>query len=750
MCVWDKINGRIICVTFMSLLSFASMLWYTFGGKNQRVGGNISTLLKPSKTDIVSHLDSNQFLPTQANTINYNTSIIKNKHNHDHFNVYNTKSAPDLFLMDDTTMHSLHHFNWSNFQHINKRNMKLYIQNTESPLRNKNAKVNTTNKTKVTKLTYRTFRDFNNELICPLRLDINLSSNNTNFTTFISDRGKKIDRRIVEKSQRQLLTDIFNLQFPQNCKLDILNDNNQNGRFYIVQQPGSGIGLFAGFRFWAYYLYQALMSNRTLIFTGEWRGWTPPKYCGKKSRQCLVLPITNCSIVQHDSIHSNDEEILDDIDSDDYAAYGYAYRFENSSYYHLIEEAKKINQYVLITPKSLAEKQERKKDFIAQMKAKDKNFDINNYTFDPDGNYSDLAISELASDKLVVQTEGFHYLALKCYKMSLIRQVSARWPGITCVHLESILFNVFLRIQPSLLSIVNNMVYNSVAGIIDHVKPTETISSMIRWSDKCKNSDSKGHPEMICFELREYMHIARILKLLLKDQVKNIVVTSEDKHILLNATNETLYDKKDDLYNLTMIINKNDVMQGASMATRFSSEKNALTIMLSVLSTMKLQFLGKYYFHVPSSSWVRGVYQLKYYFHCQPFYMDQINALINNGFVKLSSKNITVDSDRKYDDDIKTEIDDDVNDKLVEVAKFSDLKQYEYDAECIEFKSPAFHSMGKNAFERYVFFSRNIAKTKNILYKNNDTQLINKAKTKHHNMTVKLDWTRFCKMHAGS
>ena len=436
----------------------------------------------------------------------------------------------------------------------------------------------------------------------------------------------------------------------------------------------------------------------------------------------------------------------------------------NLDKYDLIEHAKAIGEYVVKTPRTLKAEIAARNNKTKMKKKPDK-------TKNEEDDDDEISTPH---EKRLVHTYGWHFLSLKCSNSRVKQLIRERWPGIDCLHMEALLFNFFLRIQPSMLAIVNNMIYNSISSkIVDDnddnnndddddnsnyrlndIVPSKTISSMIRWSDKCRNSDSKGHPEQECFLLKEYIYIARMLKSMLKNDknnedndLENIIITSESKDILLNATNHTLYDPINDLYNLTMIINKNDVMQGASTVARFSSEKNPLTIILSVFSTMKLQFMGKYYFHVSTSSWVRGVYQLKKYFHCKPFYMSQIYNLINHGFVKLNRQYFINNRNNRNNINDSSLIN--MNDlhyykkSLNDISKHMKNKNYEYNAQCIEFKSPAFHH---NGFDRFVYFSKQLINIKNELFPNeNGTEILqNMAKTKNYNMTVPTDWKRSC------
>lgn len=342
----------------------------------------------------------------------------------------------------------------------------------------------------------------------------------------------------------QFIKDIFKVQFPTDCTLD------NSKRYYIVRMPCQQIGLFATINCWSYYIGTALLNKRTLIFLDGWYSWATEKYCDNLLEECFFLPITNCSI--------NDAT-------------------------RLINESKKIDSYF-------------------------------EWTREHSHHINTKLVPLYEKTKQVFFVDGWGYMSIYCDGRSTWPQKikNVYGDGLSCSMFVNIIKSFIFRIQPSLLAVINNIVYHSYnsyaydnAHVINPFKefdPTKTISAMIRWGDKCYNSNSNTATEQECFTLDEYVSVTREMKLLLHDSIQNMIVTSESREIVQNITDNKIYDPVKDLQNVQILINQNDVMQGASKLVSYAKTQNVVSIMLSMLSTIKLQFGAKYYYVVPTSS----------------------------------------------------------------------------------------------------------------------------------------------------
>lgn len=86
-------------------------------------------------------------------------------------------------------------------------------------------------------------------------------------------------------------------------------------------------------------------------------------------------------------------------------------------------------------------------------------------------------------------------------------------------------------------------------------------------------------------------------------------------------------------YNLTVIYNHFDIAQNSGRLGDGSLSTNTKQIMLSLLSTMRLQFGGKYYFYHQYSNWIYGIYNTAKSANCKKLYYEQL-MLMSNIFPK--------------------------------------------------------------------------------------------------------------------
>ena len=512
---------------------------------------------------------------------------------------------------------------------------------------------------------YRTLDDFNNELFCPLQMSIT-STNSTNNTQ---------QQQLKYNKYEKLLKDIFRLQFPGDCTIN----NNSDTKFYIVDQSCVS-GLFAFLHCFAGHMYRAITKNRTFIFNTLYnKNYTIKKheknsmiafseYCNNKGDECLFLPLTNCSII------------------------------DEKTGYNLIKHAKLENEYFLKTPQSIHKIHQLNESTLKQqMKEKMRNIKV-------------------------IHQSGFRRPPIDCY------QVKELWPTMSCSQFTTMMFNIFLRIQPSMLNIINKMVYNSLDYYNEgysFFKPQETISSPVRWTDKCSNNPNRvGRSEQECFTLREYINVFKLLQIIMDNKLSSMIVTSESRQVISQLSNQTLYDPIVDLMNMTLLFNKYDIMQ-ESGSLKYSSNKNPLSVFLSLISSMKLQFAGKYFAFSINSGWSSGIFALKTLFHCKPLYQTQIELLINNGY---SNEFI---SDEKNLSMILNKFKLDNSDKSQQL--------WNYDTECIRFNSVSRNHKGQ--FDRYVTFSSNINKIKRRKFVNQQ-----KLQIELENLGIKSRWDKNCVM----
>eukprot|EP01084_Bolivina_argentea_P139875 246007_1 len=187
----------------------------------------------------------------------------------------------------------------------------------------------------------------------------------------------------------------------------------------------------------------------------------------------------------------------------------------------------------------------------------------------------------------------------------------------------ALITSYMFRMQSYIKESVNNIVVNSL--INTKWNPLNTVSMTIRWGDKCYQS-RKDHPEyhteMDCFELNEYIEIAEMLNKYLIPNISHWIVTSESKEIIDGMKNISPGIECEVLFNVK------DVLQGGSkLRFRYLTEHNAIKIMISMLSTIKLQFGAKYYLRNMASSWSGNIYWMAKYLDCSPISVKELNEI---------------------------------------------------------------------------------------------------------------------------
>ena len=147
------------------------------------------------------------------------------------------------------------------------------------------------------------------------------------------------------------------------------------------------------------------------------------------------------------------------------------------------------------------------------------------------------------------------------------------------------------------------------------------VSMMIRWGDKCKQSyiskrsyNILKRAESICSTYDHYMMVFDELKLL-QPNIDSIIATSDTEEIILNMTRE--YGQNKDL---NLIINSYDVMPETGGYNHYwlKDKDNIYNVIVSILSTMKLQFGAKYYILASASNWSDGISDLALLLNCVP------------------------------------------------------------------------------------------------------------------------------------
>ena len=615
------------------------------------------------------------------------------------------------FLIDERTNDLISQFKYIESKHINSSNINSYRTVTS-----------------VYDTQHRTLIDFNYELLCPLSMHISQHDNqnkkhdrsthaksnpitdtnvNRNANANTNDRdANKIENRM------NFLNHLFKIQFPDKCDLT-------NNKFYIFNSPCHESGLFATLRCWVFYLSHALSEQRTFIMLNGYKMFEDEKICTDKKQECFFLPMTNCTI-------NNITKLIEQSKEKNEYCLDYEprrYKYTMSSIPDNNDDDDKTMTKGL-GPKS--KQQLKQENHIKQLiidrdvqKCDNPIFDIGDKK-QADYQALDGKFHSIDDKYVIKEMKYIGWFPLLCNngmpggKQSL--ENKAFWYNkfnLTCSEYTTILYSFLLRIQPQLQSLIYNIIYNSLINTknLSFYRPENTVSVVIRYSDKCRNvNNAYNKAEMDCFKLTEYVSIVKQLKLLKNDLIQHMIVTSESPQIMTNITNNSLFDFNK--FGFDLIYNKYDVMQNTGHRAKSTKEKkllkntNVMQIMISMLSSIKLQFGGRYMFEIKASNWVKNICLMAHKLYCLPIYIQQIKSLINNGYYY-------------FDDE-----DDDDNDNQVSVSKINHilsplvkplrltLDESEYDwnknRHCVELVAPAFRTRS-NSFHRYVRYDEKLS-----------------------------------------
>ena len=192
-------------------------------------------------------------------------------------------------------------------------------------------------------------------------------------------------------------------------------------------------------------------------------------------------------------------------------------------------------------------------------------------------------------------------------------------------YFRTILVSYLLRMQPFLRYAVDVITYDLYYK--NQVKLDKTVSLMIRWGDKCAQSavDAK-RAESTCSTYHEEMLVIKQLKKLVPE-IDTIIATSDTREVILNLTRDyTEWAKQNDM---RFIINEYDVMPETGLYNRYHVDESIYSVMLSIMSTIKLQFGAKYYLLASGSSWSGRICEMAWRLKCAPNWKEDDDKYTN-------------------------------------------------------------------------------------------------------------------------
>eukprot|EP01084_Bolivina_argentea_P041652 76880_1 len=380
----------------------------------------------------------------------------------------------------------------------------------------------------------------------------------------------------------KLLSDIYRLQFKQ-------TENecyDMNTQVMIFENLCPETGLFAGIRCWTRNFAEALIQNKTFLFHGKYN-FAPYEYCQNftnphtTAHECYFSPYSSCNnitklLLTHLKIYGT--KIL-------------------------------INGNVNNIP-----------DCILNLIHKNVNiselFDFTNDRFFRHHNLHRITY---------VKNGKWDAVQRKKYRYS--HQLANKY-GLNLHELSSFIQSFLLRPQPNIRKQISLGVLQSLMNLQNKWRIDCTVGAQVRWSDKCYQASKKGAPaEMDCFWIDSFLEIAESLKTYLIPNITHTIVTSESKIVI-----DTAKDLKQHKYlDYELIFNLKDIMQGGSeLKYKWLDEHDAIQIMISMLSTIKLQCAATYHLLKSGSQWTNSVYKLASHLDCLPITTNDLLDVQND------------------------------------------------------------------------------------------------------------------------
>ena len=413
----------------------------------------------------------------------------------------------------------------------------------------------------------------------------------TNTKTTKNDDFSEIDRfgsslfcnishKRDKNKYKKLLKDIYNIQFNHSCDI--------NGKYYIISmddlRTNRGFFSFIDHEYTPPFAL-SLFTNRTFVFTQNsdrkpWvylkkNGKTIPKLCQNRTgKNCIFKKVSNCTKLQINKI---------------------------------IDYAKETNNYTVIDythkPPNICKKSKR---------------------------LTPEQFHQITKDYMVIYQRfecNLFWSRKEVMNRGLIEtMIQQRNWNINYHEFNSIIWSLLIRPQNNVKNMINDIVQQTLKKYKWQSKEN-TISIPIRGSDKCKNDKNNNEtlqylnkPEMFCFHPLQFLNVAEIIQKQQKHKghaINSIIVTSEDKNIMdFIHQNERKYPSFKFIYNDQDIMPNCGLVQDLDKKQR-NNEQETFKLLISMLSTIKLQMHANYYIIQRQSNFGHAIWGLSNNVHCQ-------------------------------------------------------------------------------------------------------------------------------------
>ena len=359
------------------------------------------------------------------------------------------------------------------------------------------------------------------------------------------------------------LNDIYNLQFTENDTI------NYNERKYYILKYFNGWGLFSQILCDNLAFSMSIGTKRTFLYyfdNDENYKWLP-KTNGKSMPICQERTGRDCIFKPFSS-------------------------FDNDQISQILENGKKNNEIFYLTDKIC--KKLYDKNEIKTLS------DFENLTKDY---------------KIILQT-GKYDCKLFMYNQynfnnEMLKNVYPEW-NINYHEFNALLFSYSLAINNNIKNIIYQQIYDILYVQNNWLSNKNTLSLPIRGSDHCGRDGMKcGH-----HEIKKYQNLIEEI-IGNNSDINYIIITSESDKLISKMTNSLKNNDKTNKINI--IYNNYDAKQGTGnpKEMHYKSDMDQLNILLSMLTTLKLQMHSNYVIIKKSSNWLSGIWLITDNMDCQ-------------------------------------------------------------------------------------------------------------------------------------
>eukprot|EP01084_Bolivina_argentea_P084526 152829_1 len=201
-----------------------------------------------------------------------------------------------------------------------------------------------------------------------------------------------------------------------------------------------------------------------------------------------------------------------------------------------------------------------------------------------------------------------HQLIKKLFKKK-------QYKNITYFEIYALAYSFILRLQSNIQSIIHKIVLN-ILNKYNWTHIYKTISLPIRSSDKCYVPFHRG--EMRCTTQKQHIDaIYEFKKKFIVYDIDTVIITSESKNII-----QIYRNLSENMTGIKFVFNDFDIMPSTGNPLKiklYETDIQWFNMIISMISSLKLQMHANYYVTRTRSSWNNGIWVIASSMHCDLF-----------------------------------------------------------------------------------------------------------------------------------